>query len=215
MNEWFVYLIGFLAQLLFGSRMVIQWIHSEKAGYVVSPTLFWKTSLIASALFLVYGFLRTDIIIIAGQVVAYFIYIRNLQLKGEWIQFSTFARIFFFLLPVIICLSYLLQGSQKQSMLPVFSSDYLSILIGGTGQLLLNVRFIYQWYVSEKSGVSYLPLGFWVISAVGSVLVIGYSVMKLDPVLFVAQALGVIVYTRNIVLFIRSPENSKYHESRI
>jgi lipid-A-disaccharide synthase-like uncharacterized protein len=211
MNEYIIYGIGFMAQLLFGSRMVIQWIQSEKAGHVVSPVLFWKTSLFASALFLIYGLLREDMIIIAGQTISYFIYIRNLQLKGEWTQIAFSYRVGFFLLPLFIFLFAFYTGAQYYNIMTMQGSRYLTLVIGGIGQLLLNIRFIYQWYISEKSGISHLPLGFWIISAIGSVLVITYSLIRFDPVLFVAQAMGVVIYTRNITLYLRAPENSKYH----
>jgi lipid-A-disaccharide synthase-like uncharacterized protein len=211
MNDYVVYGIGFLAQLLFGSRMIIQWIQSEKAGHVVSPSLFWKTSLIASALFLIYGLLRQDIVIIGGQTVAYFIYIRNLQLKGEWKELALLSRIGFFILPVAILVFSFSLRIHTQALIITSASEYFALLIGGAGQLLLNLRFVYQWFVSEKSGFSHLPLGFWILSAAGSLLVITYSLFRFDPVLFVAQVMGIVVYTRNIVLFFRSPENSRYH----
>jgi lipid-A-disaccharide synthase-like uncharacterized protein len=30
MNDWIIYSVGFLAQLLFSSRLIVQWITSEK-----------------------------------------------------------------------------------------------------------------------------------------------------------------------------------------
>ena len=37
-----IYIVGFLAQLLFSARLLLQWIMSEKAKKVVSPSIFWK-----------------------------------------------------------------------------------------------------------------------------------------------------------------------------
>ena len=36
-----IYALGFLAQICFSARLLIQWIISEKEKQVVSPTLFW------------------------------------------------------------------------------------------------------------------------------------------------------------------------------
>jgi lipid-A-disaccharide synthase-like uncharacterized protein len=72
------------------------------------------------------------------------------------------------------------------------------ILVGSIGQLLLNFRYLYQWYYSEKANESILPLGFWVISAVASILVVVYGIYRQDPVLLVAQGLGLFAYLRNI-----------------
>jgi lipid-A-disaccharide synthase-like uncharacterized protein len=72
------------------------------------------------------------------------------------------------------------------------------LIIGSIGQLLLNFRYLYQWYHSEKVNESILPLGFWVISAFASVMVVVYGIYRHDPVLLVAQGLGLIAYLRNI-----------------
>ncbi len=94
MKDWIVYSIGFLAQLLFSGRLLIQWIVSEKNKRVVTPSLFWKLSLLASFLLFVYGYLRDDFAIMLGQSLTYFIYIRNLQLQGEWQKSPKWFRIF-------------------------------------------------------------------------------------------------------------------------
>jgi lipid-A-disaccharide synthase-like uncharacterized protein len=212
MSDLAIYGIGFIAQLLFGSRMIIHWIQSEKAGRVVSPTLFWKASLFASALFLVYGLLRQDVVIIIGQLLGYFIYIRNLQLNGEWQKMFSLVRWSFMSLPVFI---FLLIFETPFSSLEIIWTSYQIqqplVIMGTVGQLLLNFRFIYQWYFAEKTGESILPLGFWVISSFGSVLVILYAIFRLDPVLLVAQLMGIVIYTRSIVLYKRS--NSKTYVS--
>ena len=82
MSNWLIYGIGFLAQLLFSGRLLVQWILSEKNKRVITPSLFWKLSLFASFLLFVYGYLRDDFAIMLGQSLTYFIYIRNLQLQG-------------------------------------------------------------------------------------------------------------------------------------
>jgi lipid-A-disaccharide synthase-like uncharacterized protein len=60
MNDYFIYSIGLIAQLLFSLRLLVQWLFSEKENKVVTPILFWIVSLIASLLFFIYGYLRTD-----------------------------------------------------------------------------------------------------------------------------------------------------------
>ncbi|MDE6010697.1 MAG: lipid-A-disaccharide synthase N-terminal domain-containing protein, partial [Muribaculaceae bacterium] len=39
--QWIVFGIGFLAQGFFSARILVQWILSEKARRVLSPSLFW------------------------------------------------------------------------------------------------------------------------------------------------------------------------------
>ncbi|HEY5826223.1 MAG TPA: lipid-A-disaccharide synthase N-terminal domain-containing protein, partial [Cyclobacteriaceae bacterium] len=64
-------------------------------------------------------------------------------------------------------------------------------------------------YYSEKAKESLLPLGFWVISLVASVMVVSYAYIKHDPVLLVSQGLGMMAYSRNIYLSARSLKRNK------
>lgn len=207
LNEYLIYGLGFFAQALFGSRMIVQWISSERAGKVMSPTIFWQTSLLASFLFMIYGLLRYDVVIVAGQLLSYYIYIRNLQLKESWLTIPVSLRLIFLLSPVVTVVWI---GFFNHSMLTQLElqNDFTQpfMLLGAAGQLILNLRFIYQWYYSEKRHISVLPGGFWILSLLGSVLVIGYAVYRQDPVLLLAQSLGLIVYVRNIFLGLKKSD---------
>ena len=72
--------IGFLAQVLFGSRFIVQWFHSEKAGESVIPIAFWWLSLTGGALMFAYAIYRWDPVFMLGQGLGLFVYIRNLML---------------------------------------------------------------------------------------------------------------------------------------
>lgn len=198
-QDLLIYGLGFFAQSLFGARTIIQWIKSEREGRVVSPTLFWIFSICGSFLFLIYGVLRNDFVILFGQTISFYIYIRNLQLKGFWIKLPLALRIIIFPLPPLLLVWVGLFS--PESFDQIFSkADFtdLFIILGSIGQLLLNFRYLYQWYHSEKVNESILPLGFWVISSFASVLVVIYGIYRHDPVLLVAQGLGLIAYLRNI-----------------
>ena len=80
----FVWAVGFLAQGFFSARILVQWVRSECACRVLSPSLFWALSLVGAWLFLFYGWLRHDFAIVFGQLISYYIYIWNLRAKGEW-----------------------------------------------------------------------------------------------------------------------------------
>ena len=71
---------------------------------------------------------------------------------------------------------------------------------GSAGQIIFTFRFVYQWIYSEKRNDSFLPLGFWIISTVGSLMIFTYAIYRLDPVLFAAHSLGLFIYIRNILL---------------
>ena len=84
MSNLFVLSIGFLAQLFFSARILVQWFLSEKAGKVLSPSIFWIFSLMGAYLLCIYGWLRNDFAIILGQFMSYYVYLWNLKEKGIW-----------------------------------------------------------------------------------------------------------------------------------
>ena len=87
-----IYALGFLAQICFSARLLIQWIISEKEKQVVSPTLFWLLSLLGSYLLFFYGWLRNDFAIILGQLISYYIYIWNLNMKNRYTSVSAYEK---------------------------------------------------------------------------------------------------------------------------
>ena len=73
-------LLGLLGQVLFFSRFLVQWLASEKTGKSVVPVSFWYLSIGGGGLLLFYAVWRKDPVIILGQLVGLFVYIRNLML---------------------------------------------------------------------------------------------------------------------------------------
>jgi lipid-A-disaccharide synthase-like uncharacterized protein len=208
-TSYWLYALGFFAQALFGARLIVQLFHTERAGKVMSPTLFWQLSLIASFLFLIYGILRNDVVIIVGQTLSYYIYVRNLQLKNYWSDIPAIPRVKLSILPIVTLIGIFLLDQDKIQRL-VYANDFTHpiLLMGAVGQLMLNVRFIYQWYYSEKYKTSILPLGFWIISTVASVMILVYASYRIDPVLLVAQGMGIFVYIRNIFVHFKDKRSS-------
>ena len=56
------------------------------------------------------------------------------------------------------------------------------LLYGSAGQIIFTLRFIYQWYYSYRRHHSILPIGFWIISLVGSGMIVSYAIFRHDPV---------------------------------
>ena len=214
MNEWlsynsFVYVIGFTAQLLFSARLLLQWIQSEKVKKVLTPRLFWQLSLIASFLLFVYGWIRDDFAIMLGQSLTYFIYIRNMQLQGSWKKLPKFLRVFLMLFPFIIAI-YSFNNNQID-IERLFRNENIPLnllLWGSIGQIIFTFRFVYQWIYSERRKESSLPLGFWLLSITGSIMILSYAIIRKDPVLFFGQSFGFVVYLRNIIIGLKS-QNEK------
>ena len=74
------------------------------------------------------------------------------------------------------------------------------LIFGSLGQIVFTLRFVYQWFYSRHKDESLLPLGFWVISLVGSFIIVAYAIYRRDPVLILGQSTGFIAYSRNIYL---------------
>lgn len=72
--------LGFLGQVMFTGRMLIQWLASERSRRSVVPVLFWWLSLCGGLMLLTYFIWRKDIVGIVGQSTGVFIYTRNLVL---------------------------------------------------------------------------------------------------------------------------------------
>jgi|TARA_B110000014_G_C19879419_1_gene455194 lipid-A-disaccharide synthase-like uncharacterized protein len=204
MNNIILYLIGFSAQLLFSSRLIIQWFYSEKENKIITPSVFWILSLLGSFLLFIYGYLRDDFAIMLGQSLTYFIYIRNLQLQGEWSKLNFFIRFLFLTFPVYIIFYYYNNNVIDLDIL-IRETNIPSWLfsLGITSQLIFTFRFIFQWIYSENKKESSLPLGFWLLSISGSILILIYAIFRLDPVLFIGHIIGTIIYARNIYIYFK------------
>ena len=194
-----IYIIGFLAQVCFSGRLLFQWIMSEKAKQVVSPSIFWLLSLLGPYLLFFYGWLRSDFAIILGQLISYYIYIWNLDIKNEWKKIPRPIRYLLIATP-FMAIGYMLNELQDFIREFFHNEDIpLWLLIWGSlGQIIFTLRFIYQWIYSRKRQKSLLPLGFWVISLTGSCIIVSYALVRHDPVLILGQSTGLIVYIRNI-----------------
>jgi len=70
--------IGLFGQILFGSRMLIQWIASEREGRSIVPTVFWYISISGGVVLLSYAIYRADPVFILGQAAGSMVYLRNL-----------------------------------------------------------------------------------------------------------------------------------------
>jgi lipid-A-disaccharide synthase-like uncharacterized protein len=74
------------------------------------------------------------------------------------------------------------------------------LTIGFLGQAIFTARFLVQWMVSERRQDSVVPVAFWWLSLLGGVTLLAYAVFRRDPVIITGQSMGLVVYTRNLML---------------
>lgn len=199
---WLVYTIGFGSQLFFGLRTGLQWILSEKAKKVVSPSSYWIFSLLGAYLMFVYGVLRNDFSIIFGQIITSYVYLWNLRAKGIWQGIRPVFKAVLLLIPVVAVLLLLRDaGAFFRNFLSNEQIPLFLVVFGSCGQLLFTLRFVYQWYYSWRhGGVSVLPTGFWIMGICGSAIIVIYAIIRRDPVLMLGQTLSLAIYSRNLML---------------
>lgn len=206
---WLTFTLGFSAQMFFGLRTALQWLKSEMAHKSVSPVSYWIFSVIGACLMFIYGVLRNDFSIILGQFIAYFIYLWNLNANGIWNKMTTLTKILLSALPFVA--SMLLLSDAREYSQNFFRNEDIPIwlvVFGSTGQLMFTLRFVYQFIYSHRRHLSVIPAGFWVISIIGSGMVIIYGIIRLDPVLILGQVFGFVVYFRNLILGSGKKESS-------
>ncbi len=193
--------IGFLAQVFFSARIIVQWIMSERAHRVLSPSAFWVFSIAGSYLLFIYGWLRSDFAIILGQFVSYFIYLWNLRAKGIWATLPLWLKGVLLFTPLFVVV---MVGADAWGFVTRFFCNegvpLWMLLFGSAGQVLFTLRFVVQWLHSRALGESQLPASFWIISLVGSLIIVSYGIMRQDLVLIVGQSFGLVAYVRNLCI---------------
>ncbi len=77
------------------------------------------------------------------------------------------------------------------------------LVLGFIAQGLFSARFLVQWVASERAGKSVVPVVFWHLSIIGTVLLLAYAIYRKDPVFILGQSAGLVVYFRNLYLIRR------------
>jgi lipid-A-disaccharide synthase-like uncharacterized protein len=84
------------------------------------------------------------------------------------------------------------------------TTETVWLVIGFGGQGLFFARWLVQWFQSERERESTIPISFWYLSLVGGLITLAYAIYREDPVFIMGQALGALVYLRNLVLIYRN-----------
>ena len=78
------------------------------------------------------------------------------------------------------------------------TKELIWIIVGFVAQFMFMMRFIMQWIYSERARRSIVPEVFWYFSLLGGALLLAYAIHRTDPVFIAGQALGLLIYSRNI-----------------
>lgn len=88
------------------------------------------------------------------------------------------------------------------------------VIFGFAGQFIFFLRFAVQWFSSERRGRSHIPIAFWYLSLIGGAMTFLYAALKPDLVFMVAQALGLLIYIRNLMLIYQRRGRAKDRRQR-
>ncbi len=86
-------------------------------------------------------------------------------------------------------------------------------LFGLAAQAMFMLRFVVQWFASERRRRSYVPIAFWYFSLIGGLMTFAYAYLRQEPVFMLAQGLGITIYVRNLILIHR--RRFRYNQRRL
>ena len=83
-------------------------------------------------------------------------------------------------------------------------NEFIWVVFGTLGQLVFFSRWIIQWFSSEKKQSSVIPVAFWWCSLSGGIITLIYAKHIGSFPFMLAQGIGIIVYSRNIILIYKN-----------
>ena len=83
------------------------------------------------------------------------------------------------------------------------------VLFGFLAQGMFTARFIVQWIATERAKSSVVPPMFWILSLLGSSMLIIYFIWRNEIVGVVGQATGWFIYVRNLWFIYGKPRERK------
>jgi len=96
-------------------------------------------------------------------------------------------------------------AARLERMLPATPAGWFWFVLGFGGEFVFFLRFVVQWWASERKGRTVVPMAFWHLSLIGTGLVLAYALYRIDPVFILAYSLNVFIYVRNMTIAKRSP----------
>jgi len=195
--------LGWIGNVCFFSRFLVQWALSERARRSLTPAVFWRLSLVGTTCLGLYSAQQGKYVLLVGYVLNGSIYARNL-----WMQRRAGVRT---LTPGTAALLALVAvgGLIAGALLNLDADPEASaawVVCAAVGQAVWSSRFVVQWWHSERAGESHFPPVFWWLSLAGNALLLAYAVHLGDPIFIAGFVPGPLVQVRNLMLQRRAGE---------
>lgn len=206
-----LYFIGYFSAFVFSFRFLIQWIISERAHKSVVPTSFWWLSLLGNASLMLHSLIQWQYPVALIQSINGVISARNINLNSRYpLGIRIVYLAFVFAAASVTLYFYFFASEWSRIPTHAFQSDvnksvpFALHIVGAIGVFLFNIRFIVQWWQSEKLRKSTLSPTFWYLSIFGGILSLIYFVLIADMVNLIGPLFGLIPYVRNLILLKRA-----------
>jgi len=96
-----------------------------------------------------------------------------------------------------------------ESFINELSREPFWTLIGFVGQVTFGGRFILQWIVSEYKKRSHVPVAFWFLSLIGSLILLVYSIHRTEPIFILGFSINTLIYNRNLHLIYKHKQTGE------
>ena len=93
--------------------------------------------------------------------------------------------------------------------LPASPMEWAWLVMGVGGTLIFGCRFFFQWIHSERHQESKIPVSFWWLSVVATIMTAGYFTHKRQWVALLGNGPQLIPYTRNLILIYRKQRRDR------
>jgi len=98
------------------------------------------------------------------------------------------------------------ENQALRAKLAKFEIPMIWYVVGFAGQFVFMLRFVVQWIASERKKQSVVPVAFWYLSLVGSLITLVYAFYRRDPVFTAAFCLNIFIYLRNLYFIHGKPK---------
>jgi lipid-A-disaccharide synthase-like uncharacterized protein len=78
-------------------------------------------------------------------------------------------------------------------------------VIGLLGEGVFFLRFVVQWWASERKKQTVVPMMFWHLSLAGTLVLLAYGIYLVNWVFILAFSLNIVIYVRNLSIARRKP----------
>ncbi|MBQ8498693.1 lipid-A-disaccharide synthase [Chlamydia sp.] len=218
-----LYPLGLLANLLFGTAFCVQWFLTKKKGYSFVPKIFWHLSSTGAVLMVCHGFIQNQYPIALLHSFNLIIYFRNLNITSSNPLPVPKVAFLLTLTATAITLSFAIGTYYLPHMTWMASPNILHLnfpqanfswqLLGCIGLTIFSLRFFIQWFYLEYRNQSALPAPFWKASLLGGSICLIYFLRTGDVVNVLCYGCGLFPSLANIRIAARESFNKSSSNS--